>query len=88
MDDMTIELPPGWKVSSVPDAPDCDGRSIVYSLKVENARDTLHAVRLLNINLFMLDPKHYTQLRDFFQIVRTGDEAEIVLQPGASSASN
>jgi hypothetical protein len=36
----------------------------------------------------MLEAKYYGALRNFFQAVRTGDEEQIVLQPGAASASN
>jgi hypothetical protein len=36
----------------------------------------------------MVDQKVYPTLRNFFQVVRTGDEEQIVLQPGASAVSN
>jgi hypothetical protein len=35
-----------------------------------------------------LDVKYYMALRNFFQVVRTGDEEQILLQPGTASASN
>jgi hypothetical protein len=35
-----------------------------------------------------LEAKYYPALRNFFQAVRTGDEEQIVLQPGTASASN
>jgi hypothetical protein len=34
-----------------------------------------------------LESKYYSALRTFFQLVRTGDEEQIVLQPGSASAS-
>jgi hypothetical protein len=36
----------------------------------------------------ILDQKYYSALRDFFQVVRSGDEEQIVLQSGAATASN
>ncbi|MFY9560460.1 MAG: DUF3857 domain-containing protein [Terriglobales bacterium] len=88
MDDVTIELPSGWRVSSVPSAQNQDGHIIVYSLKVEDNKGTLHLTRKLSVDVLILEPKYYTALRNFFQVVRTGDEEQIVLQPGAAAASN
>jgi transglutaminase-like putative cysteine protease len=88
LDDLTIELPLGWSVSSVPPAHTQDGHVVSYSLKVENGKDTLHLTRKLTVDFLILEQKYYGALRNFFQVVRTGDEEQIVLQPGAASASN
>ena len=88
IDDIAIELPPGWSVNSVPPAQAQDGHVVAYDLKVENRKDTLHLTRKLTVDFLILEPKYYMALRNFFQAVRTGDEEQIVLQPGAASASN
>lgn len=88
VDDVTIELPSGWQVSSVPQEQDKDGHVVAYSRKVENGKDTLHLTRKLTVDCLILEPKYYMALRDFFQVVRSGDEEQIVLQPGIASASN
>ncbi len=88
LDDITIELPSGWSVSSVPPAKAQDGHVVVYSMKVENGKDTLHLTRQLTVDFLLLEPKYYGALRNFFQAVRTGDEEQIVLQPGAARASD
>jgi hypothetical protein len=87
-DDVTIELPPGWQVSSVPPAQAKDGHVVAYNIKVENNKNTLHLTRKLTVDFLMLEPKYYGALRNFFEAVRTGDEEQIVLQPGAATASN
>jgi len=87
-DDVTIDLPLGWQVSSLPNVQDLDAKAAVYRLKVENNKGTLHLTRRLNMDLLMVDQKLYPTLRNFFQVVRTGDEQQIVLQPGAAAASN
>ena len=87
-DDTTIELPPGWQVSSVPPGQTQDGHIITYNFKVENVNRSLHLTRKLNVDIMILDSKYYTALRNFFQVVRTGDDEQIVLQPGTASASN
>jgi hypothetical protein len=88
VDDVTVELPAGWQVSSVPPPQTKDGHVITYSLNVENGNGSVHVVRKLNVDFLMLDQKYYTALRNFFQVVRSGDEQQIVLQPGTASASN
>jgi hypothetical protein len=87
-DDVTVELPPGWQVSSVPPAQDKDGHVILYTLKVEKGSGTLRLTRKLTIDVLMLEPKYYPALRNFFQAVRTGDGEQVVLQPGEIHASN
>jgi hypothetical protein len=87
-DDITIELPGGWQVSNLPAPQKQDAHVIVYTLQVENSRNTLHLTRNLSVDFLLLDPKYYGALRNFFQVVRTSDEEQIVLQPGTASAAN
>ena len=87
-DDVTIELPPGWQVGSVPMARDKDAHVAGYTRRVEQGDKMLHLTRTLKMNLLLVDSKYYGALRDFFEEVRTGDEEQIVLQPGTASASN
>jgi hypothetical protein len=87
MDDVTIELPPGWKVSSVPPAQQLDLKLVVYNAKVEQGTGTLRLTRKLTIDALLLEPKYYTSLRNFFQAVRTSDGVQVVVQPGGTDAS-
>jgi hypothetical protein len=87
-DDVTVELPPGWQVSSVPAAQNQDAHIVVYTLKVDQSPGTLRLTRKLTIDLLLLEQKYYASLRKFFQVVRTGDGEQIVLQPGEIHASN
>jgi len=88
VDDVTIELPSGWRISSMPNAQNQDGHVVVYNLKVEDNKGTLHLTRKLSVDVLILEQKYYTALRNFFQVVRSGDEEQIVLQPGTTAASN
>ena len=88
VDDVFVELPPGWQVSSVPPAQTQDGHIIVYSLKVDNGQGTVRIVRKLSVDILLLEQKYYTALRNFFQVVRTGDEEQVLLQPASAKASN
>jgi hypothetical protein len=86
-DDVTISLPTGWQVSSLPAPLNQDGHVVLYSLKAENDKGTVRFTRKLNVGLIILEQKYYPALRNFFQVVRTGDEEQIVLQPGGATAS-
>ena len=88
LDDVTINLPLGWQVQTVPPPQKQDARVVTYYLTVEKDGSSLHLTRKITIDLLSLDPKYYGALRNFFQVVRSGDEEQIVLQPGAGSASN
>jgi uncharacterized protein DUF3857 len=88
VDDITVELPLDWKVASVPPAHTDGGRVCAYNTKVEDKKGALHLTRELNIDTLTLETKYYQALRNFFQTVRTGDEQQIVLQPGSNAAAN
>jgi len=88
VDDVSIQLPAGWQTTSLPPTKILDGHVVSYALKAENANGTLHVTRKLNVDFLLLETKYYPALRSFFQTVRTGDEQQIVLQPGAATASN
>lgn len=91
MDDVSITLPPGWQVSSLPPEENHGGdaaSAVTYTLKAVSDKQTLHLTRRVRVEIVMLPVKYYATLRDFFQVVRKGDEQQIVLQPGGTNASN
>jgi hypothetical protein len=88
VDDINIDLPLGWQISTLPAPQKQDGHVISYTVRAENNKGTLHLNRTLNVDFMLLDAKYYGALRNFFQIVRTGDEQQIILLPGGASASN
>jgi hypothetical protein len=88
LDDVSIELPSGWQVSSMPTAAKQDGHIVAYSMNIENGAGVLHISRKLTVDFLIVEQKYYPALRNFFQLVRSGDEGQIVLQPAAASASN
>jgi hypothetical protein len=87
LDDVTIELPPGWQVSSLPQSRAVDGHVIAYSLEVEKNRTSIHLARKFSVDFIWMESKHYSELQSFFTAMRTGDDQQIVLQPDAAVAS-
>jgi hypothetical protein len=88
VDDVTIELPLGWKVTNLPKPGDKDAKLLVYTMKADEKNGTLHIERRLKFEVLMLDPKYYPAVRNFYESVRTGDEEQIVLQPVAGGGGN
>ncbi len=87
-DDVTVELPSGWSVSSVPASLDKDAKAAEYILKVEDKKNQVHIVRTLRSDLFLVPKDTYPALRTFYQVVRSGDDQQIVLQPGSVAATH
>jgi hypothetical protein len=88
VDDVTVDLPLGWLVSSTPPGQDQSGGKVVgYKLKVDHDAGSLHWTREINVDVLLLDSKYYSAVRSFFQVVRSADEGQIVLQP-ATATSN
>lgn len=87
-DDITVTLPLGWKVSSLPQPAALDRQAAIYSLKAEKVENGLHLTRKLSIEMLLVDTKYYTALRNFFQVVRTGDDEQVVLEPIGITANN
>ena len=88
LDDVTVELPPGWQITGLPKPQNQDLHVVGYAVAAENSNGALHLTRKLDISIISLDTKYYGPMRSFFQIVKAGDEQQIVLQPGAVTSSN
>jgi hypothetical protein len=88
VDDVTVDLPLGWQVQSLPPPQNQDAHVVAYDLKVEKGANSLHLTRKVKVDVLLLETKYYPALRSFFQVVRTGDEEQVVLQPGTANASN
>ena len=87
-DDITVELPPQWQVTGVPKPQNQDLRVVGYAVAADNSKGNLHLTRKLDINILSLEQKYYGPLRSFFQIVKAGDEQQVVLLPGTATSSN
>ena len=85
-DDIAIDLPPGWRVGTLPQGQNIDAPFCGYKSQAENKNDELHLTRWFAMHGIWLEQKNYGALRDFFQTVRNGDELQIILQPGRAAA--
>ena len=86
-DDISIDLPLGWQISTIPKPEKLDAKAITYELEAKNDKGTLHLNRALNVDILLLPVTDYPKLRQIFQIVRTVDEQQVILLPGGTTAS-
>ena len=87
-DDITVEIPSGWQISGVPQPQNHDLRVVGYAVAAENAKGALHLTRKLEINTISIDQKYYSPLRSFYQIVKAGDDQQVILLPGTATSAN
>jgi uncharacterized protein DUF3857/transglutaminase superfamily protein len=78
-DDITVELPPGFQVSSVPKARSAELEKAQYRVEATSGGSSLRLKRDFTINFVIMSAQQYPTLREFFQTVRGGDEDRIVV---------
>jgi hypothetical protein len=84
-DDVSIEVPAGWRVVSVPEARALDLKGIAFKIKSEGTRQSLHLTREVTLNLYRTDVRSYESLQRFFQFVRTADEEQALVAPDTAA---
>ena len=87
IDDITIDLPLGWKTTTLPKPIDQDARAADYKLTVEDQKGLIHIRREIRSDVLLAPKEAYPALRGFYQIVRTQDDQQIILLPVGASAS-
>ncbi|HWH60350.1 MAG TPA: DUF3857 and transglutaminase domain-containing protein [Terriglobales bacterium] len=87
-DDVTITVPPGWQIASLPSGQNLDVKAALYAIKVENDKGAVHVHRELNSDMLMVKQEFYPALRNFYQIVRSGDAEQVTFLATATKASN
>lgn len=80
-DSVSVELPPGKHISSLPKPSNIDFKAYSYDLSAEEKDGTLHLRRDVRIALLLVSSKYYDGLRQFFQSMRTADEEQVVIAP-------
>jgi hypothetical protein len=83
-DEIAIELPPGWQVSSVPEARKSDVIVATYSSSAQATGSTLTLKRELALKTILVQPKFYDTIYSFYQTVRAGDDDQVVVMARTS----
>jgi Domain of Unknown Function with PDB structure (DUF3857) len=87
-DDITIQLPAGWKVETLPKPQVLDpGGQLKYELSATQDADTLHIQRSMVVGAILYPVSSYNAVRNFFSTAKVNDEQQLVLQ-ASSTARN
>ena len=87
-DDVVIELPANWQVSSVPKPRNDNRTTLIYSVSTEGRNGSLLLNRDLTVNMTLVNIKYYESVQDFFQTVRAGDEEQVILLAAKPAAGH
>jgi hypothetical protein len=88
IDDIKLKAPEGYKVESVPPEVKPINAVITYEISAAQQGDTVEVKRHLVLYGIMFDKKYYPAFRAFFSMVKSNDDAQIVLQSGGSAKKN
>ncbi len=84
VDEVTVQLPAGWQVSSVPNPRSADINIARYYMTSKSIDGSLSLKRVLISDMTLVQSQYYDQLRGFFQTVRAGDQDQAVVSPGTA----
>jgi hypothetical protein len=87
-DDLTIELPEGWKVLSTPEPTKADYPVVSYQSNANGDGGKLHISRRLVVDFVLMPLENYTPLRQFYSLVQDSDEQQVLLQQGPAAGGN
>jgi Domain of Unknown Function with PDB structure (DUF3857)/Transglutaminase-like superfamily len=86
-DDIQIELPAGYQITSLPKPFRANIKVADYESSAQNTGSVLHLRREISVMTLMIAPEYYGLLQDFFESVRTADTEQTVLSAPAASAA-
>jgi hypothetical protein len=78
-DDITIEEPKEWHVSSLPQARQVWEKGYGYRTSFEDSGGKIHLQRAFRLDLTLVEVKYYGALQSFIQSVRSSDDEAAVL---------
>jgi hypothetical protein len=88
-DDVTYDLPAGFTVEGMPQAANTawPGHALLKIVS-SGQNGSVTVERILAYNFSVLDPKDYSDLRDFYQKVAAADQQQLVLIRAAQKKGN
>ncbi len=88
IDDVKLKVPAEYKVESVPPAKQAKPGVVSYEISAAQQGGVVEVKRLLVLDGMAFPVASYPALRNFFNTVKTDDDAQIVLQNAESAKNN
>ena len=86
IDDLTIVVPAGYQVESVPDGNRSTSMILDYSLQVQNKDHTIHISRAMTNHAVYVPTQYYRQLQLDYNRVKATDEQQAVLRQSTTAS--
>ncbi len=80
IDTITVNPPPGYKIEAMPKPQKIDLKAAVYDITVASQGNSVEVNRHLTIDGVLFAKEAYPTFRAFFGLVRTNDNAQMVLE--------
>jgi hypothetical protein len=85
-DDITLELPSGYTVESLPAAQSTEREGGQYRIGAEVVDNTIRVQRSFKQTKYYFPAASYSSLRSFYDLVRSGDEQQATLKSAISGS--
>jgi hypothetical protein len=82
VDDLVIHIPLGYKVQAVPNPQKISPGPLSYEISAAQQSDGVEVKRQLMVNGIRYGKESYPGLRNFFSVVKSNDDAQLMLQAG------
>lgn len=84
-DDIALKLPAGYQVESLPSPQQIPSGPIQYSVSMTKQANEIDSKRNFNEAGMIYDVKYYGAIRHVFDMVKSGDDEQAVLEPATSA---
>ena len=82
VDDLVIHIPLGYKVQAVPNPQKISPGPVSYEISAAQQSDGVEVKRQLMVSGIRYAKESYPGLRNFFSVVKSNDDAQVMLQAG------
>jgi Domain of Unknown Function with PDB structure (DUF3857)/Transglutaminase-like superfamily len=87
-DDLVFHLGGRYKADSMPAAQKVDRGAAIYEMSATLQGDDVEVKRSVTLKSFLFEKQVYPALRGFFSVVKTNDDAQVLLQNSATAKNN
>ncbi len=88
LDDLVIHAPTGYSVQAVPNAQTIDPGAVSYEISANREQNSVEVKRHLVVKQIQYPKESYLALREFFSIVRSDDNAQIMFANDQNAKAN
>jgi hypothetical protein len=85
-DDVTLEVPPGYAVETLPHPGDLNAGAVVYTTRYTNDEAAIHFTRRVVVDSMFIPRDKYAALRTVYSRITSADQEQVILRKTAARA--